>query len=124
MCRARNIYFDFSDLDAASSTDRYRENIFKPGKVGGRCKFKYNKFKKQGDHKSPLQSWYAELEHFKEFQDDRLNNGECDVTFKNPAIVIKLDAGINMYHHFCDFVNLYLTQHANNSFLQNVQISK
>jgi hypothetical protein len=20
------------------------------------------------------------------------------------------DAGVNMYHHFCDFVNLYLTQ--------------
>ncbi len=27
-----------------------------------------------------------------------------------------------MYHHFCDFINLYATQHANNSFSKNVQI--
>ena len=27
-----------------------------------------------------------------------------------------------MYHHFCDFVNLYITQHVNNSFSQNVNI--
>lgn len=27
-----------------------------------------------------------------------------------------------MYHHFCDFVNLYMTQHVNNSFSQNVNV--
>jgi protein O-GlcNAc transferase len=27
-----------------------------------------------------------------------------------------------MYHHFCDFINLYMTQHVNNSFSQNVNI--
>ncbi|KAK8787102.1 hypothetical protein V5799_023117 [Amblyomma americanum] len=28
---------------------------------------------------------------------------------------MKLDAIVNMYHHFCDFLNLYLTLHFNNS---------
>lgn len=27
-----------------------------------------------------------------------------------------------MYHHFCDFVNLYITQHVNNSFSTDVHI--
>ena len=27
-----------------------------------------------------------------------------------------------MYHHFCDYINLYVTQHANNSFDRDVQI--
>lgn len=30
--------------------------------------------------------------------------------------------GVNMYHHFCDFLNLYLTQHVNNSFSTDVYI--
>jgi len=51
-----------------------------------------------------------------------LESGMCDVVFSEPTILIKLDAGVNMYHHFCDFINLYVTQHANNSFLQNTQM--
>lgn len=35
MCRARNIRIDFSDLNSGKSTDRYREDIFKPGQVAG-----------------------------------------------------------------------------------------
>lgn len=31
-------------------------------------------------------------------------------------------SGVNMYHHFCDFVNLYITQHINNSFSTDVNI--
>lgn len=30
--------------------------------------------------------------------------------------------GVNMYHHFCDFINLYITQHVNNSFSTDVYI--
>ena len=48
--------------------------------------------------------------------------GKCDVIVNEPTFLIKLDAGVNMYHHFCDFINLYVTQHANNSFSQNVNI--
>ena len=122
MCRGRNIYFDFSDLNSSGSNDRYRENLFKPGQVGAHCKFESDEFKKQGDHKSPLQSWYAELETFQQFDENPLTNQKCDLVINEPTFLIKLDAGINMYHHFCDFVNLYVTQHANNSFFQNVNI--
>lgn len=34
----------------------------------------------------------------------------------------RLLSGVNMYHHFCDFVNLYITQHINNSFSTDVNI--
>lgn len=27
-----------------------------------------------------------------------------------------------MYHHFCDFMSLYISQHVNNSFSQNINI--
>ena len=38
-------------------------------------------------------------------------------------VFIKLDYGGNMFHHFCDFFNLYVSQHVNNSgFDQDVQI--
>jgi len=39
----------------------------------------------------------------------------CDVVVDKPVIFVQLDFGGNMYHHFCDFFNLYLTQMANNS---------
>lgn len=31
-------------------------------------------------------------------------------------------SGVNMYHHFCDFVNLYISQHVNNSFSRDINI--
>lgn len=31
-------------------------------------------------------------------------------------------SGVNMYHHFCDFVNLYISQHLNNSFSRDFNI--
>jgi EGF domain-specific O-GlcNAc transferase len=120
MCRAKNIYFDFKNLKSKGSYDRYREDLFKHGEVGGKCKFDEENFKKQGDHKSPLQSWFSELQTYTEFEFNPLD--KCDTIISEPTFLIKLDAGINMYHHFCDFVNLYITQHVNNSFLQNVRI--
>jgi EGF domain-specific O-GlcNAc transferase len=122
MCRARNIYFDFKDLNIMSSGDRYREDTFNPGQVGAYCKFDAEAFKKQGDHKSPLQSWYSELQHYHEMSASPLESGKCDIIVNEPTFLIKLDAGVNMYHHFCDFINLYVTQHTNNSFLQNVNL--
>lgn len=122
MCRAKNILFDFADLNSKNSNDRYREDIFKQGQVGGKCKLDSNLLRNNGDHKSPLQSWYSELQMFQEFETNPVDEQKCDLIVNEPTFLIKLDAGINMYHHFCDFINLYATQHANNSFLQNVNI--
>lgn len=38
------------------------------------------------------------------------------------ALIIFVVSGINLYHHFCDFVNLYVTQHMNGSFNTDVNI--
>ncbi len=123
MCRARNIMFNFADLKSDSSNDRYREDLFKKGQVGGKCaKFDPEMLKKQGDHKSPLQSWYSELQLFENMEKNPIENNQCDIIINRPAYLIKLDAGVNMYHHFCDFINLYVTQHLNNSFMQNVEV--
>jgi len=31
-------------------------------------------------------------------------------------------SGVNMYHHFCDFVNIYVSQHINGSFVTDINI--
>ena len=43
----------------------------------------------------------------------RLNYSDdwCDLEVFEPVLVMKLDATVNMYHHFCDFFNLYASQH-------------
>ena len=122
MCRAKNIYMDFADLNIQNSVDKYREDTFKPGQVGGKCKFDSVNLRKQNEHKSPLQSWYSELQLFQRFEKKPIDDGMCDIVVNEPTFIIKLDAGVNMYHHFCDFINLYVSQHANNSFFQNVNI--
>jgi hypothetical protein len=38
----------------------------------------------------------------------------CDLTFDRPVYVMKLDAEVNFYHHFCDFFNLFASLHLNN----------
>ena len=54
---------------------------------------------------------YTELP-FDPFEDP---DHHCDVFVEDPVLFVQLDFGGNMYHHFCDFFNLYLTQLANNS---------
>lgn len=48
----------------------------------------------------------------------------CDkwITFMFNLQVYGCFSGVNMYHHFCDFVNLYISQHLNNSFSRDVNI--
>lgn len=68
-----------------------------------------------------LASRYAELGGYSSlnFKIDEYN---CDEIVVRPTIFIKLDAVVNMYHHFCDFFNLYASQHINGSFSDDVQI--
>ncbi|XP_059152195.1 EGF domain-specific O-linked N-acetylglucosamine transferase-like [Physella acuta] len=123
-CRAKNIYFDFSSANIVNSNNRnrYREDVIRPGQVGGHCQLDVKALKSEGEHKSPLQSWFAELEHFTATDFYPLEGNQCELVFDKPTYLIKLDAGINMYHHFCDFVNLYASQHINNSFNTDVNI--
>jgi protein O-GlcNAc transferase len=58
---------------------------------------------------SPLQSWAPELRNLAE----QTKKDKCDITIDSPTYIMKIDASVNMYHHFCDFFNLYSSQHLN-----------
>ncbi|XP_025108702.1 EGF domain-specific O-linked N-acetylglucosamine transferase-like isoform X2 [Pomacea canaliculata] len=117
MCHASNIFIDLSTAGLSHSTNPYREDVLKKNQIGGHCHLNKELLQSQLDHKSPLQSWAAEMEHYTELVDLK-----CDIFISRPTYLIKLDATVNMYHHFCDFVNLYISQHINNSFNLDVNI--
>ncbi|XP_076114479.1 EGF domain-specific O-linked N-acetylglucosamine transferase-like [Mytilus galloprovincialis] len=119
-CRARNIFLDFTNAHLKQGNERFREDVFKDGEIGGKCTLNQALLRDQSEHKSPLQSWYAELEHYTSLPFHPEN--KCDIIIDKPSILIKLDAGVNLYHHFCDFVNIYAAQHVNNSFSTDVYI--
>ncbi|KAK2194258.1 hypothetical protein NP493_1g07044 [Ridgeia piscesae] len=121
-CYGTNIYMDFSESKLKSSTSKFREDVFKQGQIGGHCKMYADRLRSQGEHKSALQSWFAEVEHFTSLPFNPIKDKKCDIVLDKPTIVMKLDAGVNMFHHFCDYVNLYLSQHFNNTFSTDVNI--
>jgi protein O-GlcNAc transferase len=65
---------------------------------------------------------FAELEKYTELDFKPTSKKNCDIIEKKPTVLIKLDAGVNLYHHYCDFYNLYASQHAYNSFSDDIQI--
>ncbi|XP_014780252.1 EGF domain-specific O-linked N-acetylglucosamine transferase isoform X1 [Octopus bimaculoides] len=121
-CEATNIYIDFRNIDLNIGNDRFREDILKENEIGGHCHIFKNLIRAEGQHKSPLQSWFAELENYSSLNFYTNNTEHCDVHIEKPTIIMKMDVGINLYHHFCDFINLYLTQHMNNSFSTDIYI--
>lgn len=53
---------------------------------------------------------------------DQVGPDACDEIIHEPTMVVKLDATVNMYHHFCDFVNLYASLHFNRTAFSDVNI--
>lgn len=120
-CRAKNIFLDFTEANLKSGQSRFREDVFKPGQVGGHCQLNRESLLAESEHKSPLQSWFAELEEYRSLNFTPIED-RCDVILDKPTILIKLDAGVNMFHHFCDYINLYASQHLNGSFSRDIFI--
>ncbi|XP_072136636.1 EGF domain-specific O-linked N-acetylglucosamine transferase isoform X1 [Mobula birostris] len=119
-CRASNLYIDLRN--PRRNTDRYKEDFLQEGEIGGLCKLNKEVLMAEGEHKSPLQSWFAELQTYSQLNFQPMEYGNCDLIIEKPTYFMKLDAGVNMYHHFCDFINLYISQHINNSFNTDVNI--
>nr|XP_027787730.1 EGF domain-specific O-linked N-acetylglucosamine transferase [Marmota flaviventris]XP_027787731.1 EGF domain-specific O-linked N-acetylglucosamine transferase [Marmota flaviventris]XP_027787732.1 EGF domain-specific O-linked N-acetylglucosamine transferase [Marmota flaviventris] len=119
-CRATNLYLDFRSIKR--DEERFKEDFFRKGEIGGHCELDSHLLLSEGQRKSPLQSWFAELRTYTQLNFRPIEDGKCDIVIEKPTYFMKLDAGINMYHHFCDFVNLYITQHVNNSFSTDVYI--
>uniref|UniRef100_A0A8C5L3C4 EGF domain-specific O-linked N-acetylglucosamine transferase n=1 Tax=Jaculus jaculus TaxID=51337 RepID=A0A8C5L3C4_JACJA len=101
---------------------RFKEDFLQGGEIGGHCKLDSSTLMSEGQRKSPLQSWFAELQSYTQLNFRPIEDAKCDIVIKKPTYFMKLDAGVNMYHHFCDFLNLYITQHVNNSFSTDVYI--
>lgn len=122
-CQGRHLYVDFRKMRASESTSRYREDLFTQNQIGGSCELDSTLLSSNGGHKSSLQSWFAELQSFSSlsFKPSK-SKRKCDVRIAKPTFFVKLDAGINMFHHFCDFINLYMSQHMNGSFEMDVNI--
>lgn len=119
-CRATNLYLDLRNIKR--NHDRFKEDIFQTGEIGGHCKLDVHTLMSEGQRKSPLQSWFAELQSYTQLNFRPIEDAKCDIVVEKPAYFMKLDAGVNMYHHFCDFLNLYITQHVNNSFSTDVYV--
>lgn len=95
---------------------RYRSDVIGNNQIGGfGCDLDQQALWRLDGHKSPLQSWYEELEHYRSLNSSDAT--QCDVTISAKTYIVKLDAAVNMYHHFCDFVNLYATLHLNDDLL-------
>lgn len=113
-CTGKNVFINLRRVGHIEEPIRYREDVLQHGDIGGwNCTLSRSALLREGDHKSPLMSWFAEMTNFKVVDGDQ--GEQCDVTLDKPTLILKLDATSNMYHHFCDFLNLYLSQHVNGS---------
>ncbi|XP_066593339.1 EGF domain-specific O-linked N-acetylglucosamine transferase isoform X2 [Prorops nasuta] len=111
-CRARNVMLNFTDLLQRKEPLRYKMDVLKNGQIGGYCTLNQTKLEENADHISPLQSWGPEIRNFRRLDRRPIIEGDCDVVIEKPTYIMKIDA-INMYHHFCDFLNLYASLHVN-----------
>lgn len=73
---------------------RYRTDVLADGDVGGfNCELDEKLLRKQNAHKSPLQSWYEELEHFTALNDTSIRK-KCDLIINKTIYIMKLDATV------------------------------
>ncbi|KAI4827439.1 hypothetical protein KUCAC02_030832 [Chaenocephalus aceratus] len=61
-CKATNLYLDLRE--PRRGHERYKEDFIQQGEIGGRCRLNKPALAAEGEHKSPLQSWYAELQTY------------------------------------------------------------
>jgi len=130
-CRGRNIMIDFTELLNRTTPVMYDVDVLKEGQIGGKCKFNKDNLKNNMQFMGPLQSWGPEIQHFTQLSqpviENKGNPSICDMTISGRTYIMKIDATVNMYHHFCDFFNLYASLHVNssndsNAFSRNNQI--
>ncbi|XP_037959922.1 EGF domain-specific O-linked N-acetylglucosamine transferase [Teleopsis dalmanni] len=125
-CRGRNLMFDFRDLIHRKEMIRYNMDVLRLGQLVGHCSLNRTRLKVEMDHMSALQSWAPELRNFDELPMPLLTGDNCDMTVNTPTFIMKIDSTFNMYHHFCDFFNLYVSLFVNqthtSAFVTNTQI--
>ena len=95
--------------------------ILAQGKIGGKCVLKKKLLEENMELLAPLQSWAPELRNFQPTSTptDGGDSEKCDLFVNIPTIFMKLDATVSMYHHLCDFFNLYISLHLNSTFYRD-----
>ncbi|XP_030555048.1 EGF domain-specific O-linked N-acetylglucosamine transferase [Drosophila novamexicana] len=115
-CRGRNLLIDLRDLPQRKERIRYHMDVLKPGQILGHCELNRTRLNSEMEHiGSALQSWGPELRNFDVLPQPLLESGACDLVLNVPTFIMKIDATYNMYHHFCDFFNLYASLFVNQS---------
>ncbi|XP_017860156.1 PREDICTED: EGF domain-specific O-linked N-acetylglucosamine transferase [Drosophila arizonae] len=115
-CRGRNLLIDLRDLPQRKERIRYHMDVLKPGQILGHCELNRTRLQGEMEHiGSALQSWAPELRYFDVLPQPVLESGACDLVVNAPTFIMKIDATYNMYHHFCDFFNLYASLFVNQS---------
>jgi protein O-GlcNAc transferase len=119
-CTARNVFIDFAHVvdKGAKRSLRYSMEVLDEGKIGGKCFLRKAKLNENLEFMAPLQSWAPELRYFRSSDApvDGIDSPVCDRFVRRPTIVMKIDASVSMYHHFCDFFNLYASLFINSTF--------
>ncbi|XP_044531727.1 EGF domain-specific O-linked N-acetylglucosamine transferase [Gracilinanus agilis] len=90
-CRTSNFYVDLRQVKR--NHDRFKENFLQKGNIGGHCKLDIRTLMSEGQRKSPLQSWFAELQTYTELSFRPIEDGKCDIVIEKPTYFMKLDAG-------------------------------
>ncbi|XP_065190063.1 EGF domain-specific O-linked N-acetylglucosamine transferase-like [Sycon ciliatum] len=123
MCIAKNMYMDLRQLDHHQHGNAHRKDVLsKPGMLGGRCRMHNGRMATRRPS-DVLQAWTDELEGFGNLKfRPHATAKQCDVWLDKPTVVMKFDSGVNLYHHFCDFFNLFATQHVNGSFTRDLNV--
>jgi len=115
-CTGRNLMIDFSNLEERVRTEtiRYKMDVLNTGEIKVQCDLNSSRLESNLDNMSPLQSWAPELRNLQPSSNPIApESSNCDVFIDKPTYIMKLDATVNMYHHFCDFFNLYMSLHLN-----------
>jgi len=111
-CEAENVMIDFRGIKDRVRTQnlRYKMDVLSEGDIQIDCDIDEKRFISEQEYMSPLQSWAPELRNIRKSEKALTeDNAECDVYMSEPVYIMKLDAAVNMYHHFCDFFNLYMS---------------
>lgn len=119
-CRGQNLFLDFREVPKRASIITEPLEVIKS--VGGfNCDLQRLRVKEEGAQPGILQSWFNELRGY-----DLIHgldpSAACELTIEKQVYIVKLDYPNNMYHYFCNFLNLYATMHLNNRFSDDNEI--
>ncbi|KAI3389910.1 hypothetical protein SNEBB_004964 [Seison nebaliae] len=120
ICSGKNLMFDFVGAKIKLQDEFYRYGIMK---MFMNCiDIDKQQLKVSEYHPFYLQTWVHEYQNIHLVKGlQQIEDYGCDMILKGRTIFVKLDIGTNMFHQFCDFVNLYASLHLWNIWSKNVR---